>query len=412
MSNTAGRNCKNGSDFQCPAKVPLPLSEISVAKILKQQGYHTAAFGKWHLGDLKDLQLPRSHPIWNCSNPGQHGFDVWKVTERAVPTANPNCACFNSSYDRHCQIGHYRHRDPPPCTNYHSGNGDVLIPHSEPIIGDDSHFIAEEFGNFLSNTVMNSSNQPFFAYIAFHTVHKRFIAAPNYFDQYSNYSTRRVDRDYYGAITGLDDAIGKIKRLLKHYNLSENTMIWFTSDNGPERNSPGRTGGLKGEKGELYEGGIRVPGIIEWPAVIKRNWVSNFSVVTSDFLPTVCDIVGVNLPPNLTFDGISMLPFLQRQDPTENYRNESIMWLFNSKGDYSRRYTAAITANEHKLLVTYNKGKMVASSLYDVVENRGETFDMSELLPNKVKDLKEQLETWKQSLIRSAREVGCLTPPM
>ena len=413
MSNTAGRDCKAESDFHCPAKVPLPLSEISVAQILQKQGYRTAALGKWHLGDLKDLKLPKSHPVWNCSNPRQHGFDVWKVTERAVPTAYPNCACFNSTLGQ-CRMGHYRNKTPPPCTNYHGGNeSDInrLVSHDEPIIGDDSNFLADEFGDFLSSTVNNFPDRPFFAYIAFHTVHKRYIASQEYFDQYENCSSRQ-DRDYYGSITGMDDAVGKIKALLNQFNLSDNTMIWFTSDNGPENRTPGSTGGLRGRKGELFEGGIRVPGIIEWPAVIKKNWVSSYPVVTTDFLPTVCDIVGVQLPSNRSFDGVSILPFLKRQDSRESHRNESIMWLFNNRGDYSRKYTAAITMNEYKLLMEYHKGREVAH-LYNIVETPSESEDLSKLLPNEVNNLKEQLETWTQSLIVSAvEEVGCLKPPV
>ena len=117
MANTAGRRCKVPDDFLCPTKYPLPASEVTVAEVLAEHGYRTAAFGKWHLGDLKPTpERPSS------SNPGQNGFQVWKVTERAVQTSTPNCGCFNTSL---CNLGHYGRQGAPPCTNYH-GREEVI----------------------------------------------------------------------------------------------------------------------------------------------------------------------------------------------------------------------------------------------------------------------------------------------
>ena len=98
--------------------------------------------------------------------------------------------------------------------------------------------------------------------------------------------------DYYGTISEMDDVMGKLRELLNNLGIKNNTLLWFSSDNGPKVNSPGATNGLRGRKHFLYEGGIRVPGMIEWPDVITSNKVSSFPIVSNDLLPTVRDILG------------------------------------------------------------------------------------------------------------------------
>ena len=406
-ANTAGKSCTNTSDFNCPARFPLPTSEITVAEILKDAGYHTATFGKWHLGDLKPL--PGGSSQWPSSHPGQHGFDVWKVTERSVPTANPNCACFNTSL---CILGHQARKGPPSCTNYHAGIGsdlNRLVTHDEPIIGDDSHFIVDEFASFLNSTVTTNTRAPFFAYISLHTVHKAFVAIPPYSTMYTsqNYSQKEVD--YYGAITAMDTAIGRIRELLSHHNLTDNTMLWFTSDNGPENNTPGQTAGLRGRKGSLYEGGIRVPGIIEWPAVIQSNRVSKFPVVTNDFLPTVYDILGAQPPNDRQIDGISILPHIRGSVES---RTKPITWAFNKRGDFNRKYSTAISDNRYKAHIEYRKGKIFSSHLYDLLSDPEESHDLSSQYPDVLRRLVQAMDVWNASVINSARnEVGCMATP-
>ncbi len=401
-ANTVGRCGKEDlGDFSCPTPYPLPESETTVAEILRKHGYHTAVFGKWHLGDLKSIN---GHPT---SHPGQHGFDVWKVTERSAPTVNLNCACFNSSL---CVVGHYNKKDLPPCTNYHSSNAsnnNLLISHNEPIIDDDSNFLASEFASFL-DSIANSS-KPFFAYIPFHTVHKRYIALPSYLQRYKQKGYTSNEMDYYGAITAMDDAIGRIRTLLAQHNIANNTMIWFASDNGPEFKSPGSTAGLRGRKRDLYEGGIRVPGIIEWPAVLRRNRVSRFPVVTTDFLPTVCEIIGADLPENRIIDGTSVLSLIRNQ---VSIRRKPIMWAFNIKGDFSngKVYQAVVTKNRYKAIVEYRYGQAIQSSrtLYDLIRDPLEEIDISLQHPRLLSRMASELETWRQSLITSAQiEVGC-----
>lgn len=421
-SNTHGNDCNWISDFHCPAKVPLPPSEITVAEILQNIGYHTAAIGKWHLGDLKHLE--NGHSLWSPSHPGMHGFDVWKVTERAVPTVNPNCACFDAET---CRLGHYSGQSLPPCSNYHGNNAsEAYLPsssasgavssgtasspspscpifaHPEPIVGDDSSFIVNELSAFVNESVANQ--QPFFAYVAFHTPHNRYIALPEYAEKYQKLGWRRKQKDYFGSIEALDHAIGEVLRHLDYLNITNNTMIWFASDNGPAAKSPGSTQGLRGEKGTLYEGGIRVPGILQWPDAIKQNRQTDYPVSTSDFLPTVLDVTNTELPDSRTLDGISILPFLVEQ---QNTRTEPINWAFKILGNFSEQFRAASLKDDLKLHILYKDGRMHQSWLYNITE--GETRNLAGALPRQHRQMVRDLNSWTKSLASSAQdEVRCL----
>lgn len=216
------------------------------------------------------------------------------------------------------------------------------------------------------------------------------------------YTAKQID--YYGAITAMDAAIGKIRALLEHHHISDNTMIWFTSDNGPAEKSPGSTGNLRGSKSTLFEGGVRVPGIIEWPAVIQSNRVSDFPVVTSDFFPTVGEILGSTPPPShRVIDGESILPFIQGERET---RQQNIKWAFNIRGNPKKSYVAAVlSGRQYKAYIKYKKGKALLSSsvLYDLLEDEAEEMDISTTHPSTFEALHQEVEEWMQSVLGEAK---------
>ena len=387
----------DADDFVIPERMPLPPTELTVAEVLKSKGYKTALFGKWHLGDLKPVE--RGSARWPVSHPGMHGFSEWLVTERASPTHNLNCACFENASSNCQPLGHYNNL--PPCSNYysinHAQNSTRLEPLDAPVQGDDSEFLVERFENFLEKAVDNKS--PFFVVIAFHTVHVRYIASPENANMYLSMDYDRNQADYYGAITGMDSAVGRVRQLLKQHNISHNTMLWFTSDNGPLSSSPGSTGGLKGSKGTLYEGGIRVPGLIEWPAMIAQNRVTDFPVVSSDLFPTVNDMLN-QTSTGLLLDGISLLPMIRNEQST---RNSTIKWAFKIPADFSRKYNAAISGDRFKLYATYNNNRVVSAYLYDLVDDPKESADVKERHGYMFAGMKQELEEWRQSVIHSAK---------
>ena len=403
----------NTADFTKPQGMSLPTSEVTVAEILKKQGYRTAIYGKWHLGNLKNIK-GRHNSKWSASHPGMHGFDSWWVTERSAPTLNPNCGCFDPSL---CVVGHYN--NPGKCSNYHtmspatSSKKEQLTAFDEAIEGDDSHFIVQLFAHFLKETI--SSGNPFFVSLFFHTVHRKFIATEEYVAEYLRRNYTHKEADYYGSINAMDNAIGLVRDLLQSYNISENTMLWFTSDNGPEKGTPGSTGGLRGRKRSLYEGGIRVPGIIEWPRAISENRVTDFPVVSSDFLPTVCDILGISPPIDRPIDGASVLPFIKGEIAV---RTKSIAWAYRMNIKYYTRrthvigtYRAVLIRDRYKLHVIYQGNNIITKTtqLFDLMADPSESNDVSRRHSKLVASMRNKLERWRQSVIRSAvREVQCV----
>ena len=389
----------NKDDFVVPEKMPLPTTEVTVAEVLKRHGYQTAMFGKWHLGDFK--ALPEGNKKWPISHPGMHGFDEWWGTERSAQSANLNCACFNDSKNL-CVMGHYDSL--PPCFNYYTvSDSNTLEGIDHPLFGDDTHYIVGLFEEYLEKAT--KSDKPFFVYLPFHTVHIRYLATEGYIRNYTKLGYSEAEIDYFGAISAMDDAIGKVRNLLRQYNVSNNTMLWFTSDNGPAPGQPGVTAGFRGRKGTLYEGGIRVPGLIEWPDMIKKNVKSDYPVMSTDLLPTACDIVGTTPPSDRPIDGVSIMPLV---NGSKTQRNSSMKWAFRIPNDFDGSYNAVISDNQYKIFASYKKGKVASAELYDLLADPFETKDVSGNKTEVYHSMLSELEHWRQSVIKSAtKEVKC-----
>ena len=378
-------------DFQTVQEYPLPLTEISVAKALKTFGYSTACFGKWHLGNFKAVS---SNSVDKVSHPGLHGFDEWWATESAVPTSYPNCGCTfaNMATTDYCL-------NAGRCANYHSNDSSGIISWPNPIVGEDALFIWELAETFIREQV--NLQKPFFLYLPFHNVHVPVDTTSNYTSQYDSRNISEDDANYLGSISALDDAIGRLRNLLKELNIHNNTIFWFTGDNGAE---PEYSGKLRDSKRSLYEGGIRVPGLIEWPDVISENRISNFSVVTSDLVPTVYDILETE--PNETLDGISLLPFLQGKI---NKRNESIFWGGATETQLNRVKwkEVAIASGDYKLIAYYEKLRQLTNyELFNLKEDEEETTDLTQnndtFYESIAQGLLDEIQVWQESVEQSS----------
>ena len=379
--------------------MPLPPSEVTVAEILRGRGYQTAMFGKWHLGDLKPVR--GGNRKWPVSHPGLHGFEEWLVTLGSGPTTGMNCDCFAETKDR-CIRGHY-HDHLIRCTNYYAMKEGSLEALDHPIRGDDSLFIVEHFERFLKKAT--KSDRPFFVYLPFHAVHTRYIATEDYQEIYTNTSKKlsQDEIDYYGSLSAMDDAVGRIRELLMEHKVSNNTMFWFTSDNGPAPETPGVTAGFRGLKGSLYEGGIRVPGLLEWPAMIRENCVTDFPVMSSDLLPTACDIANTTIPEDRPIDGVSILPLIKGET---SIRNSSMKWAQHiDRGNFGGDYQAVISNHQYKLFVKYNKRRVSQSELYDLREDPFEEYNIKDKRRTVHDEMVGELEAWRLSVEHSAKNI-------
>ena len=375
--------------------------EITLAQILKQAGYRTGHFGKWHLGAVK-----QDSPL----NPNRMGFDEYL------------------SHDNFFEM------DPPL-----SRNG---AP-PEIIKGESSEIVVAEAVNFTRK--VQAEGKPFFIVIWFGSPHGPYSGKPEDVALYAKVPSEDMRRRF-AEITAMDRAIGTYRQALRSLGVADTTLLWFNSDNGiPIPNEQDSfNGGWRGTKGTVYEGGLRVPAIIEWPAVIKTPRTSSAACVTSDILPTVLDFLGLKHPaPQRPIDGISLRPLIAGDSMKE--RPSPIgFWKYASQGESqngrwvseerSRGTTpttkqanilfnnfkhpvakttdfggeAAWTDTRFKLVVAESRtgAKKKATSnagvqLFDLTADPKETTDIAARHPDVVQRMRAELAAWQRSVERS-----------
>ena len=350
--------------------------EITLAEALKSVGYTTGHFGKWHLGTLTNDEVDanrggRDPNVY--SPPWMHGFDVCFSTESKVPTYDPMITPGSDAED----IGH-REPGTPFGTYYWTGPGEKVTDNLE---GDDSRIIMDRVVPFIQSSAEYSL--PFLTVIWFHTPHLPVIAGQEYKDLYSPYDDGI--RHFYGCITAMDEQIGRLVSELKNLGEWDNTILFFTSDNGPEGKTrsgrkQGSIKGLKGRKRSLHEGGIRVPGIMVWPARIKVPKVIHSPISTSDYYPTILDILDIKMPDQPQLDGISFLPNILGLRSARPY---PIGFQFKSQ--------LAMIDNHYKI---YSSDNGQSFQLFDIIDDPAESVDVSLEFPEIKDTLMNELNKW------------------
>jgi len=342
--------------------------EITLAEALKTQGYTTGHFGKWHLGTLTKTEpdANRGGPknAQHYSPPWDNGFDVCFSTESKVPTWNPM-----KSPDSGKPYG----------TAYWTGPGQKA---TENLEGDDSRIIMDRAIPFIQDAV--AKGKPFLAVIWFHTPHEPVVAGEKYLSMYAGVGNEK-ERHYFGCLTAMDEQMGRLRQELRRLGVADNTMLWFCADNGPEHHrGPGSTGGLRGRKRDLFEGGIRVPGLLVWPARLKAPRTTDVPASTCDFFPTVLSALGFRMkgqPEPL--DGIDLMPLI---DGTMTERPKPIAFESSNR--------IALVDNRWKL-ITVNRGK--TWMLFDLLADPAEKENLAPSHPDIVAHMKKTLQTWRAS---------------
>ncbi|MEZ6123501.1 MAG: sulfatase-like hydrolase/transferase [Planctomycetaceae bacterium] len=341
-------------------------SEITIATLLRNSGYDTCHVGKWHLNG--DLNLPAQPQPWD------RGFNHWFSTQN---NALPN------------------HRNP-----------DNFVRNGRPVgelQGYSALLVAAEAERWLTSE--RDASKPFFLFACFHEPHEPIASAPEFTDLYP--SGDPSWSAHHGNISQLDAGFGRLLDCLDHQNLRDNTLIILTSDNGPAitaMHPHGSAGPLRDKKGAIYDGGIRVPGIVQWPGKVSPGTVSNVPVSGVDLLPTLCDIVGTSVPQDRTLDGVSLLPLFRGQ-PIE--RRKPLYWQFNRAkseakvairhGDWklvaglnplSPSSGGEIAADEMQLIKTAD---LVNFELFNVRSDVAESADVSEQHPDVLMSMKQMM---------------------
>ena len=363
--------------------------ELTLAELLKTKGYATGHFGKWHLGTLtkKDKDANRGGPKAkkHFSPPQLNGFDICFSTESKVPTWDPLIRPKGNSSRTWWDPVQERKNEEAYGTAYWNEKSEKVTQNTK---GANSRIIMDRAIPFIQNAT--EKNQPFFSIIWFHTPHLPVVAGPKYTKIYKNYS--KYEQHYFGCITAMDEQIGRLRSKLRDLNVAENTVLFFTSDNGPEGQkgkAPGSTGYLNGRKRSLLEGGIRVPGLVEWPAKIKPGRKTDIPCVTSDYLPTILDMLEIKPITNRPIDGISLLPLLKNK-----MTNRGKAIGFESKGQ------TAWIGDRYKL---YSSVKARSEpQLFDLKTDPSEKKNLAKSKPILVKRLAKELAAWRSSCKLSA----------
>ncbi len=360
--------------------------ELTLAELLKKHGYATGHFGKWHLGTLTktETEANRGGPrgVKNFSPPQVNGFDVCFSTESKVPTWDPMLRPKNNKsktwWDPAKDNGPYG-------TAYWNEKGARV---TENLRGDDSRVIMDRAIPFIRAAV--KQEQPFFTIVWFHAPHLPVVAGPEYTKLYAKHE--KFAQHYYGCITALDEQVGRLRKELRTLGIADNTLVTFCSDNGPEGNAsaPGSAGHFSGRKRSLLEGGIRVPGLVEWPAKIKPG-KTDIPAVTSDYLPTILEIIGAEQTDKRPLDGISLVPLFkgkmkERGQPI-GFQSAGQVALIS---DRYKIYGSGGRKKEQKLTLPKLK-------LFDLKKDPSEKNDLAAQHPDLIKKMTATLKQWRKS---------------
>ncbi|HHJ11416.1 MAG TPA: arylsulfatase [Bacteroidetes bacterium] len=364
------------------SKIGISDKEMTIAQLLKQKGYVTGMVGKWHLGWQK-----RFLPL-------QHGFDdylglpysndMWPVDFDGKPITKNSSRPWKSKYP------------PLPVIDGNKKVGEIRTL-------DDQGKLTTMYTKRAVKFIDQHHNKPFFLYVAHSMVHVPLGVS----DKFKGKSKQGLFGD---VMMEVDWSVGEIMKALDKYHLRDNTLVIYTSDNGPWLNfgnHAGSTGGLREGKGTSWEGGQREPCIMRWPGVIPEGTICNKLSSTIDILPTLATITGAKLPDH-KIDGVNILP-LMKGIPNANPRN--VFYYY-----YRRNSLEAIRKGHWKLVLPHKyrsyegvlpghdgfpgptKTDSTGLALYNLRRDPGERYNVIEQHPDVVEDIMKEVEKARKDL--------------
>ncbi len=334
----------------------LPHEETTLAEVFKAAGYTTASIGKWHLGE-QDYY------------PERHGFDL-----NIAGTDKPQPPSFIAPWN--------------------------IATLSE---GNEGEYLTDRIGEEAAKFIESSKDQPFFLYIPHFAVHTPIQGRPDLVEKYRSKQRpelRHKNPQYAAMMESLDAAVGTVLDKLDELQLTERTLVIFTSDNGG-RITQGTTSNapLRYGKASAYEGGVRVPLIVRWPGVTPAGHVCDIQVITMDLFPTLveaCQLTLADMPNTVTSsagcDGVSLVPVLKDQGLLN--RSE-LFWHYPHHQHYQLGGTmpySAMRSGNFKLIEFFND---MHFELYDLSSDLGEQHDLAGSLAQKAAQMRSRLHAWR-----------------
>ena len=376
--------------------------EFTIYEALGGLGYRTGHFGKWHMGTLtrETIEANRGGPRGkkNYSPPWHHDVGTSFATESKTPTYDPmwrpakgNGArkpsdvfdTFNGKGWNEIPEGAARELYN---TFYWTGEETRVDPESETLMGDDSKVIMDQALPFIQAAA--ESEEPFFSIVWFHAPHLPCVASEEDAASYDDGQTSAFERNYYGCVTAVDREVGRLRDHLRQLGVADNTLVAFCSDNGPEgsNGAPGLQGRFRGRKRDLYEGGVRVPGLIEWPARIKPGETDSIAC-TVDYFPTLMEIMDFKMPDDRPIDGVSLMPLFTDSSVV---RDQPLGFGYGSK--------AAWHDGPFKII---RQGAKAKWELYDLDADPSESKDLASSQPERLGTMTKAWTNWSDSVDRS-----------
>lgn len=347
--------------------------EVTLAEMMLGAGYKTGIFGKWHLGD----HFP--------SRPMDQGFEESLIHKGAGIGGRAN----------------------PPENRYYDP---ILFRNEEPI--QTSGYCTDIFFSAALEFIEDHANEPFFAYIPTNVPHVPLEIRDEEVAPYTAMGLDEITAKHYAMLTNLDWNFGRLIEKLEEWELAENTLVIFMSDNGPAYGERRYNAGLREAKGSVYDGGIRVPFFARWPKKLEPGRNIDRIAAHIDVVPTVLQLCGISPPQDVHLDGVSLAP--QLYAPAKDWPNRTLFFqqprpdpegidrprLFTHAAARSQRYKIVMTAKNGRERQTKAIG-FEETELFDMIQDPTESSDISAEFPDIVRQMRSDFEVWFQDVTQN-----------
>lgn len=329
----------------------LPLSEETLADALKKAGYKSLAIGKWHMGAHESL-----HPL-------KRGFDDFYGFLSGGHQYFPELLTLNDPFEAKAQNDGYKTK---------------LLRNYERV--NETEYLTDAFSREAVSYIEKNKDNPFFIYLAYNAPHGPLQATEKYLNRFSH--LKEEERKTYAAmVSAVDDGVGQVLAKLEELKLLENTIIVFLSDNGGPENSNGSDNGiLRGQKGDVFEGGICVPFAMQWPAKISAGTIYHNPIISLDIFATVIAQAKSPIQTKNPLDGVNLIPYLTGE--TKGDPHDYLFWRKFDTQDY------AVRNGNQKMVIKKDSDKMLFDLKNDISEENNlntERNDQTEILSREIK---------------------------
>ena len=340
----------------------LPLEEVTIAEALKPGGYVSAFMGKWHVCWEKEF-YPKAQGFDlnvggnNMGNPGNYFYPyngAWRMTKKH------------------------------PMTRWNT------LPD-----GKKGEYLTDRLTDEAIKFIDKNKERPFFLYLSHYAVHTPLQAPEQLIKKYKKKPVGKHHRNpvYAAMVESVDHSVGRIMSKLEQLGIADDTVVVFTSDNGGHGRITSHLP-LRGNKGNFYEGGIRVPLIVRWPGVVKPGSQCKVPVISTDFFPTILEIAGLPSRPECHLDGVDMVPLLKGQRSIDR---DALYWHYpnyiGAGHPGGARPCSVVRKGDWKLIESLENNRL---ELFDLSKDLGETNDLAAVMPEKAGLLKNLLDDWRK----------------